>query len=209
MTSSNKKNVKSFTRRDFLKGMGGGALGTSIATRLLPGSTGGVMALQEDIPLYSKKRVSIEINGKMMSLVVEPRETLLDVLRDRINLTGTKTICNRGECGGCTVLMDGKPIYSCMFLAIRADGTKITTIEGLSKGEKLHPIQEAFVKKDGYQCGFCTPGFIMTASAFLDKNNNPDLNEVKNALSGNLCRCGNYVKIFSAIKEAAETMRRA
>lgn len=209
MTSSNKKNVKSFTRRDFLKGMGGGAIGTSIATRLLPGSTGGIMVLQEDIPLYSKKRISIEINGKMMSLVVEPRETLLDVLREKLNLTGTKTICNRGECGGCTVLMDGKPIYSCMYLAIRADGKKITTIEGLSKGEKLHPVQEAFIQEDGYQCGFCTPGFIMTTAAFLDKNKNPNLDEIKNALSGNLCRCGNYVKIFSAMKEAAETMRRS
>lgn len=207
--NDHKKNIKSFTRRDFLKGMGGGAIGTSIATRLLPGSTGGVMAVQEDIPLYSKKRISMEINGKMISLVVEPKETLLDVLRERLNLTGSKKICNRGECGGCTVLMDGKPIYACMFLAIRADGTKITTIEGLSKGEKLHPVQAAFIQEDGYQCGFCTPGFIMTAAAFLDKNNNPDLDEIKNALSGNLCRCGNYVKIFSAMKEAAETMRRS
>lgn len=207
--NDHKKNIKSFTRRDFLKGMGGGAIGTSIATRLLPGSTGGVMAVQEDIPLYSKKRISLEINGKMMSLVVEPRETLLDVLRERLNLTGPKKICNRGECGGCTVLMDGKPIYACMFLAIKADGKKITTVEGLSKNEKLHPIQKAFIKEDGYQCGFCTPGFIMTTVAFLDKNNNPDLDEIKNALSGNLCRCGNYVKIFSTIREAAETMRRA
>jgi len=207
--NDHKKNIKSFTRRDFLKGMGGGAIGTSIATRLLPGSTGGVMAVQEDIPFYSKKRISLEINGKMMSLVVEPRETLLDILRERLNLTGPKKICNRGECGGCTVLMDEKPIYACMFLAIKADGKKITTVEGLSKNEKLHPIQEAFIKEDGYQCGFCTPGFIMTTVAFLDKNNNPDLDEIKNALSGNLCRCGNYVKIFSTIREAAETMRRA
>lgn len=209
MTSDHKKNVKSFTRRDFLKGMGGGAIGTSIATRLLPGSTGGVMAVQEDIPFYSKKRIALEINGKMMSLVVEPREILLDVLRERLNLTGSKKICNRGECGGCTVLMDGKPIYACMFLAIKADGKRITTVEGLSKNEKLHPVQEAFIKEDGYQCGFCTPGFIMTAAAFLDKNKNPDLDEIKGALSGNLCRCGNYVKIFSAMREAAETMRRA
>jgi len=209
MTNEHKKNVKSFTRRDFLKGMGGGAIGTSIAARLLPGSTGAVMSVQEDIPLYTRKKISFELNGKMMSLVVEPRETLLDVLRDRINLTGPKRICNQGECGGCTVLMDGKPIYSCMFLALRAEGKKITTVEGLSNGEKLHPIQEAFIQEDGYQCGFCTPGFIMTTAAFLDKNKNPDLSEIKNALSGNLCRCGNYVQIFKTISKAAEMMRRS
>lgn len=209
MTGNHKKNIRSFTRRDFLKGLGGGAIGTSIATRLLPGSTGAVMSLEEEIPLYTKKRISLEINGKATSLVVEPRETLLDVLRDRLNLTGTKRICNQGECGGCTVLMDGKPIYSCMYLAIRADGKKITTIEGLSKGENLHPIQEAFIQEDGYQCGFCTPGIIMTTTAFLDKNKNPDLNEIKAALSGNICRCGNYIKIFKTIGKAAEIMRRS
>ncbi|MDH5466806.1 MAG: (2Fe-2S)-binding protein, partial [Candidatus Aminicenantes bacterium] len=135
-------------------------------------------------------------------------DTLLHVLREKLNLTGTKRTCDRGECGGCTVLLDGNPIYSCMYLALRADGKSITTIEGLATNGKLHPVQQAFIEKDAYQCGFCTPGFIMSSAAFLNKNNNPNLEEIKQALSGNLCRCGNYFKIYEAVSAASKSMRR-
>jgi aerobic-type carbon monoxide dehydrogenase small subunit (CoxS/CutS family) len=141
--------------------------------------------------------------------MVEPRETLLHVLRERLNLTGTKMTCARGECGACTVLLDGNPVYSCLYLAVRADGKKITTVEGLETKEKLHSVQQAFIEKDGYQCGFCTPGFIISSVALLDKNKNPSLEETKVALSGNLCRCGNYAKIYEAVSTASKNMRRA
>ena len=122
---------------------------------------------------------------------------------------GAKRVCDRGECGGCTVHLDGEPVYACMYLAIRADGRTVRTVEGLAEGDKLHPVQEAFIEKDGYQCGYCTPGFLMTTSAFLEKNRNPSLDEIKQALSGNLCRCGNYAKIYSAVDLAAKKMRGA
>ena len=142
-------------------------------------------------------------------MIVEPHETLLDVLRDNLNLTGAKRICDRGECGGCTVLLDEKPVYSCMFLAIRADGAKITTVEALAQKDKLHPVQQAFIDKDAYQCGFCTPGFVVTSVAFLNSNSDPNTEEIKKALSGNLCRCGNYFKIYQAVDQAAKQMRRS
>ncbi|MFP4083045.1 MAG: (2Fe-2S)-binding protein [Candidatus Aminicenantes bacterium] len=202
-----KKQGKVFTRRSFLKGFGGGALGTAVAPRLLGQEKEALESKQGEIPLYSRKRISMTVNGKKHNLMVEPRETLLDVLRERLNLTGAKRICNRGECGGCTVIMDGDAVYACMFLAIRADGKNITTVEGLADHEKLHPVQQAFVEKDGYQCGFCTPGFIMSAKAYLQKNKNPNLDEIKQALSGNLCRCGNYFKIYEAVQAASQKMR--
>jgi aerobic-type carbon monoxide dehydrogenase small subunit (CoxS/CutS family) len=144
-----------------------------------------------------------------MALEVEPRETLLHVLRDRLKLTGTKKVCDRGECGGCTVLLDGAPVYACHFLAIRADGKKITTIEGLAEGKKLHPVQEAFIAKDGFQCGFCTPGFIMSSVALLNANPVPSLEEIKAGLSGNLCRCGNYSKIYESVASVSGQQRKA
>ncbi|UCE23095.1 MAG: 2Fe-2S iron-sulfur cluster binding domain-containing protein [Candidatus Aminicenantes bacterium] len=160
------------------------------------------------IPLLSQKQITLTVNEKKLTLTVEPGETLLHVLRERLNLTGTKKTCGRGECGGCTVLIDGKPIYSCMYLAIRADGVKITTIEGLATNGKLHPVQQAFIDKDAYQCGFCTPGFIMTSVAYLNTNKNPSKEEIKKALSGNLCRCGNYLKIYDAVSAASKDVRR-
>jgi len=147
------------------------------------------------------------VNCVKQTLMVEPRETLLDVLRERLNLTGAKRICNQGECGGCTVIVDGKPVYSCLYLAILADGKEITTIEGLAKADALHPVQQAFIDVDAYQCGFCTPGFILTSANFLQNNPNPQLDEIKKALSGNICRCGNYVHIYKAVADAAKKMK--
>jgi aerobic-type carbon monoxide dehydrogenase small subunit (CoxS/CutS family) len=201
------KKGKTFTRRDFLKGFGSGTLGAALAPKLLAQKAESIQTKEGNVPIYSNKQITFTINGEKCTLVVEPQETLLDVIREKLNLTGTKKICDRGECGGCTVLLDGKPVYSCMYLAIRADGADIQTVEGLAQEDKLHPIQQAFIDKDAYQCGFCTPGFLMTSSAFLMKNSNPSLEEIKKALSGNICRCGNYTKIYQAIAEAAKVGR--
>jgi aerobic-type carbon monoxide dehydrogenase small subunit (CoxS/CutS family) len=179
-------------------------LSAAVAPRFLTKDLTALETKKGSIPLYSKKQITLTINEKPYSLGVEPRETLLHVLRERLNLTGTKKTCGRGECGACTVLLDGRPIYSCLYLAIRADGKKITTIEGLATHQGLHPVQQAFIDKDGYQCGFCTPGFIMSSVALLNKNNSPNQEEIKGALSGNLCRCGNYNKIYEAVSAASK-----
>ena len=151
------------------------------------------------------KLIKIKVNGKVYTPRVEAGMMLVDLLRDRMGLTGTKVGCRRGECGACTVLIDGKkPILSCLFPAIRADGKRITTIEGLRVGGKLHPLQKAFIDKGAVQCGFCTPGMILSAKALLEKNPHPSLQEVRNALAGNLCRCGGYSKIFKAVLSLAE-----
>jgi aerobic-type carbon monoxide dehydrogenase small subunit (CoxS/CutS family) len=209
MEKAKKRKSKTFTRRDFLKGFGGGALSATVVPQLLARDIDSLQTKRGNIPLYSKKQISLTVNEKKFSLVVEPRETLLHVLRERLNLTGTKMMCGRGECGACTVLLDGNPVYSCLCLAVRADGKKITTVEGLATEEKLHPVQQAFIEKDGYQCGFCTPGFIISSVALLDKNKNPTREETKNALLGNLCRCGNYSKIYEAVAAASKNLRRS
>ncbi len=208
MKEAKKKKRNILTRRDFLKGFGGGALGAAVAPKLLAQEQATLQTKEGKIPVFSKKKITLNVNGKNFSLEVEPRETLLNVLRERLNLTGTKMTCGRGECGCCTVLMDGYPVYSCMYLAVRADNKKITTIEGLAANGKLHPIQQAFIEKDAYQCGFCTPGFIMSSVGLLNKTKSVNLDEIKMALSGNLCRCGNYSKITEAVSSAAKTMRR-
>ncbi len=207
MKKGNGKKRRTFSRRDFLKGFGSGTLGAALAPKLLAQKAESIQTTEGNVSIYSKKVIKFTVNAKDYSLAVEPQETLLDVLRDKLNLTGTKKICDRGECGGCTVLLDGNPIYSCMFLAIRADGSNITTLEGLGQKDKLHPLQQAFIDKDAYQCGFCTPGFIMASEALLKKNPHPNLDQIKRGLSGNLCRCGNYTKIYQAIDQAAKTGR--
>ena len=199
---------KTFTRRKFLQGFGGGALSAAVVPKLLAQDVVSLRLKEGTVPLYSKKQITLTVNGNKFSLVVEPRETLLHLLRERLNLTGTKRTCDRGECGGCTVLVDGVPAYSCLYLAVRADGKKITTIEGLATEKKLHSVQQAFIDKDAYQCGFCSPGFVMSSVALLNKNKNPTLEEIKTALSGNICRCGNYLKIYQAISAASKSMRR-
>jgi xanthine dehydrogenase YagT iron-sulfur-binding subunit len=207
-TKQNKKG-KPYTRRDFLKGFGGGAIGAAVVPKMLAQEMAAIDTEKGQIPVYTKKEISLKINGKKYTLVVEPRETLLDLLRERLNLTGAKKTCNQGECGGCTVLLEGEPIYSCLFLAIRADGKSIQTIEGLADGKKLHPIQQAFIDEDAYQCGFCTPGFIMATTGFLKTSENPNLDEIKAGLSGNICRCGNYRNIYNAVSLAAKKMGRS
>ncbi len=209
MDNDTKPKGKEVSRRDFIKGFGGGALGAAVAPKLLTPGALSVQTGSGEVAVYSKKQVSLTVNGKPVSLVVNANETLLDVMRDRLNLTGAKRICDRGECGGCTVLLNGKPVYACMFLAIRAHGSQITTIEGLASEANLHPVQQAFIDKDGYQCGFCTPGVIMTTAAFLSRNPDPTRHQIQHALSGNLCRCGNYQKIFDAVAEAARKVRGA
>ena len=204
--AQNKRKAGGVSRRDFIKGMGGGALGTAVLAPL-HGQT--IATKKGRVPVYEKKTIGLKVNGKDVSLAVDANETLLDVLRDRLDLTGAKKVCDRGECGGCTVLLDGAPVYACMVLAVRADGKAVTTVEGLANGDKLSPVQEAFIEKDGYQCGFCTPGFLMTTSAFLGKNPAPSLDEIKLALSGNLCRCGNYAKIYEAVGAAAKKSKGA
>jgi aerobic-type carbon monoxide dehydrogenase small subunit (CoxS/CutS family) len=206
MTKEMEQKKKTVSRRSFMKGFSGGIIGTAVLPRFLRPELVGTQA--GDVKVYSRKKITMMINGEKIDLVAEPQETLLEVLRGHLNLTGSKTICNRGECGGCTVHLDGRPVYACMYLAVRADGKSVNTVEGLAEKGKLHPVQQAFVDKDGYQCGFCTPGFLMTTAAFLKKNTNPSLDEIKNAFSGNLCRCGNYNKIFESVQEAAKQMRR-
>jgi len=154
-----------------------------------------------------KHPINLTVNGDLYELFVEPRKTLLAVIRDIIGLTGTKEGCSTGDCGACTVIVDGEPITSCMMLAVSANGREVTTIEGISSPGQLHPVQQAFVEKGGYQCGFCTPGFIMAAKALLDDNPNLPEDKMRHALGGNICRCTGYTKIIEAVMSAAETMR--
>ncbi|MFH1113883.1 MAG: (2Fe-2S)-binding protein [Pseudomonadota bacterium] len=154
-----------------------------------------------------KRDIVLKVNGTTYNVTVESHRTLVEVLRDTLGLTGTKKSCNEGECGACTVLMDGKPVASCLVLAVAAQGKEITTIEGLAAGMKLDPVQEAFVKLTAIQCGFCTPGMVLTAKALLDENPDPTSTEVRRAISGNLCRCTGYQQIVDAVMAAAETMK--
>lgn len=153
-----------------------------------------------------KQDIVLNVNGILYNVNVETHRTLVEVLRDTLGLTGTKKSCNEGECGACTVLMDGKPVASCLVLAVAAQGKEITTIEGLAQGERLDPVQEAFVKHTAIQCGFCTPGMVMAAKAFLEENPKPTPAEVRKAISGNLCRCTGYQQIVDAIMAAAEML---
>jgi len=151
-----------------------------------------------------KKTINLTVNGETRSIAVDVNQTLLEVLREDLGLTGTKKGCNQGECGACTVLMDGKPVSSCLVLAVKADGKSVMTIEGVAKDGSLHPIQETFNQKGAIQCGFCTPGMILTTKNLLDKNPNPSLGEIKEAISGNICRCTGYVQIIEAIASLAK-----
>ena len=155
-----------------------------------------------------KQIASFTVNGKPYEVLIEPHMTLLEVLRDHLELTGTKHGCGIGQCGACTVIIDGKPTLSCLTLAVTVKDKDIQTIEGLPEENILHPIQEAFVDHGAIQCGFCTPGMIMSAKALLDKNPNPTKEEINAALAGNLCRCTGYVKITEAVSIAAETIRK-
>jgi len=154
-----------------------------------------------------KREITLTINGEDHKVEVENRRTLLDVLREDLHLLGTKKMCDMGECGSCTVLLDGKAVNACLVLAVDARGKKIETIEGVAREGRLHPIQEAFVARGAVQCGFCSPGIIMTTKAFLKKNPHPSEAEAKTAIAGNLCRCTGYVRIVEAILSAADSMK--
>jgi len=150
-----------------------------------------------------KRELQLKVNGEDYTLEVEPQRTLLEVIRNDLGLTGTKLGCGGGECGACTVMLDGKAVKSCLMLALDAKGKEIWTIEGLIRGEELHPLQRAFVERGAIQCGFCTPGMIMASKALLDENPHPSEQEIKDALAGNLCRCTGYVKILEAVLSVA------
>ena len=195
------------SRRDFLKISGASAAAPLAGT--LAATAGALVAEAQDNTVQGpgKVPVALNINGKKYTAQLEPRVTLLDALRDQFDLTGAKRVCDRGTCGACTVLLDGKPVYSCSVLAIDAQAKPITTVESLSEGEQLHPVQQAFVDNDAQQCGFCTPGFVMACKAFLDHHSNPTLEDIKHGLSGNFCRCGTYAGIRAALMQAAKATK--
>ncbi len=154
-----------------------------------------------------KKTINLTINGMEHEISVSPNQTLLDLLRYDLGLTGTKKGCDLGDCGSCTVIVDGKPVSSCLVLAVQANGKDILTIEGMETEEDLHPIQQSFIDHGAIQCGFCTPGMILSGKALLDQNPNPDESDIRIAISGNLCRCTGYQKIVEAIKDASKSVR--
>jgi xanthine dehydrogenase YagT iron-sulfur-binding subunit len=195
------KNPLDISRRTFLKGVGTTAIATSITISplSLPSITDAAPP-----PAVREAWIQLNVNDKTHRLKVKSHWTLLDVLRKELGLTGTKKFCDRGSCGACTVVMDGKAVYACSRLAIEADNKKITTIEGLLRGGKLHPIQEAFLEHDGLQCGFCTSGQIMSVKALLDISPRPTQDEIKEGLSGNVCRCSAYPKILKSAMAAAQ-----
>jgi len=188
------------SRRDFLK------ISTISAAAVPILGTKVVQAAGQPVKVYGPGKVPVEltINGQNHTLQLEPRVTLLDALRDQLDITGAKRVCDRGECGSCTVLLDNRAVYACSVLAIEAQGKAITTVEALMQGETLHPIQQAFVDNDASQCGFCTPGFVVAFKAFLDQHPNATPEEIRRGLSGNLCRCGTYHGIQLAIAQMAQ-----
>ena len=200
-----RKRKSNFSRRGFLQGVGitSGALTTGILETEAEAQTAAKVAGPGEVP------ITLQINGKPYKTSVEPRSTLLDTLRHRLDLTAAKRVCDRGTCGACTVIVDGKVMYSCTVLAIDAQGRQIQTLEGLTQNGKPHAVSKAFVSNDAQQCGYCTPGFVMAAKGFLDHNPNPTYEEVKSGLGGNLCRCGTYVGVRKAVLEAAKEMKGA
>jgi xanthine dehydrogenase YagT iron-sulfur-binding subunit len=198
------------SRRTFIKSVGLSSVGVAAARgEGMVGQLQKAGILEKDTILGPGKiQVSFQVNGKVVPTYIEPRALLVEVIRDHLVLTGTKIGCNRGACGACTVILDGKAVASCMTLALDAIGKSIETIEGLEESrEKLHPIQTSFIEHDAMQCGFCTSGMIMSSKHLLDKTKSPSDVEIKEAVSGNLCRCGTYPHVFSAIKTAAKKMK--
>ncbi|HQH73870.1 MAG TPA: (2Fe-2S)-binding protein [bacterium] len=195
------------SRRWFMKGFG-----TSVAAASL---SGGLAVMGESTALAAESSpalgpdavpLTLTVNGKTYSVTAEPRETLLEVLRHRLDITGPKLICDRGACGGCTVYLDGRTVYACMTLAVEAQGREIVTIEGLAPAGALHPVQQAFMEEDAMQCGFCTPGFVMSMAAVLDADPSAGLDEVREGIAGHVCRCGTYAQIFKAAENARRKM---
>lgn len=197
-----KKPGSGFSRRGFMKGVGvgGGAISTGVLEREAQGQTPANV-------ISGETAITLHINGKPHKTTVEPRMTLLDTMRNQLDLTAAKRVCDRGTCGACTVIVDNKAMYSCTVLAIDVQGKQIQTLEGIAQGRNPHPIVHAFVENDAQQCGYCTPGFVVASKAFLDKNPNPTFDQVKEGLGGNLCRCGTYVGIRKAVLDAAKQLK--
>jgi xanthine dehydrogenase YagT iron-sulfur-binding subunit len=198
--SDEEKTKRGLTRRQFLTTMGAGAAAVAVSGKEKAQAAEDAQVVSAD----EKTRVTFTLNGRRRRVMVEPRWSLLFVLRERLGLTGTKVGCERGECGACTVLINDVPRYACMTLAMEAEGTKVTTLEGLMKGEELGPVQQAFAEEDAFQCGYCTPGQIVAMEGLLRASPNPSSDEIRAAMAGNLCRCGTYTHIFKAAKRAAE-----
>lgn len=197
-----KKNPLHLARRNFLKQ-------SSLLTALAVAPPALLQAAENKLDekaagLFEKQTLKIGVNGKLHQLSLEPRVTLLDMLREELHLTGSKKGCDFGQCGACTVLVDGKRVLSCLSLAIMQNGKKVTTIEGLQKGDQLHPMQEAFIKHDGFQCGYCTPGQVLSAVACINEGHAGSAAEIREFMSGNICRCGAYPNIVDAISEVAK-----
>ena len=193
-----------FSRRDFLKTAGVGGLASAVTA-----------ASESDVDAQTAPRVvgpgdvpvTLTVNGKRVELRIEPRVTLLDALRNRADLTGNKRVCDRGACGACTMIVDGRTVYSCSTLAIEVQGKQIRTVDGLSTGATLHPVQQAFCDKDALMCGFCTPGFIMASVGLLEKHPNPTPEQIKKGLDGNICRCGTFSRVFEAVASVKGVQR--
>ncbi len=193
------------TRRGFLGGVGASAVAVAVAPAV---STPSVEADEIEASIVTVGPVTLDVNGQAHTIPnLEARTTLLDALRARLGLTGAKPVCERASCGACTVLLDGKPVNACSILAMDAEGKSIRTVEDLDKGGELHPVQEAFIEHDALMCGFCTPGFVMSLVAYLESHSDPTLDEIKQAVSGNLCRCGTYTRVFEAGLSASRRMR--
>ncbi len=198
------KPKSAFSRRGFIRGVGigTGALGSGLLEREAEAAPEkGSAAGPGPVPF------TLNINGKSVNLTAEPATTLIDALRNHLDITGSKRVCDRGTCGACTVLMDGKSVYSCTVLAIDAQGRKIETIEGFTSPDKMHPVSAAFWNNDAQQCGYCTPGFVVACKSFLDEHPNPTEEDVKRGLGGNLCRCGTYMGVRKAALEAARNLK--
>ena len=210
-TLSAESGKNGISRRSFLKGAGLTAAGTALLDGVQSFGRESEGPANAGITQFGPgpAAIRLRVNGKEHALQIEPRTTLADALRIHLGMTGTKIICDRGACSGCTVWLDKIPVNSCMTLAIDAIGHDVTTIEGLSGDGEPHPLQTAFVKHDAMQCGFCTPGMVMSCAALLEKNASPSELDVRYAISGNLCRCGTYPRVFAATLEAADNIRRA
>ena len=207
MSGADSENAGTLSRRDFFK-----SAGATLAGAALPPAADGAARPPIAFERAGARNppsipVEIEVNGAPRSLSVEPRATLVEVLRDQLGLTGTKIGCDRGACGACTVWLDGVPVLSCMMLAVDVGARKVVTVEGLARGDDLHPVQAAFVAHDAVQCGFCTPGMVMTAAALVETRRDITAHEVRQAIAGHLCRCGTYPHVVAATLDAARAMK--
>ena len=198
-----KSKQNEFTRRKFIKGVGTSLAATYAYSPGIAKITKKIEKETEDF-IEGRQPLALTVNDHPVKIMIRPETTLVELLRDHLELTGTKIGCNQGECGSCTVLVNGKAVYSCHILALDVAGKNVLTVEGLMKGEELHPVQEAFIEHDGLQCGYCTPGQIMAAQAILMKNPKPGKEEIIDGMSGNICRCAAYPNILKSVVAAAE-----